>query len=167
MDCRGWSQLPCHVHGIFQAIVLECIAISFSRGSSRARDQTWVSHIVDRRLTVWATREVHIVKTMVFPVVMFRCESWTIKKAECWRTDAFELWCWRRFLRVLWDYKEVKAVNLKGNQPWIFIGRTDTEADVTILWPLDGKSWLFGKDPEAGKDWRQKEKGVAEYEMVN
>ena len=62
------------------------------------------------------------------------------------------------------DSKEIKSINPKGNQPWIFIGRTDAEA--TILWPLDAKSWLIGDDPDAGKDWRQKEKGAAEDEMV-
>ena len=112
MDCS----LPgSSVHGIFQAIVLEWIAISFSRGSSWPRDRTQVSCIVDRRFTVWATihgsvfmtnldsilksrditlpTKVHLVKAMVFPVVMYGCESWTIKKAECQRLDAFELWC--------------------------------------------------------------------------
>ena len=64
------------------------------------------------------------------------------------------------------DCKEIKLVNLKGNQPWIFIGRSDAEAETPILWPPDGKNWLIGKDPDAGKDWKQKEKEVAEDEMV-
>ena len=67
--------------------------------------------------------KVHILKAMVFSEVMYRCESWTIKKAECWRIDAFALWCWRRLLRVTLDSKEIKPINPKGNQPWIFIGR--------------------------------------------
>ena len=70
---------------------------------------------------------------------------------------------------IMWDStdsKEIKPVNLKGNQPWIFIGRTDVEAEALILWPPDVKSWLIGKDPDAGKDWRQKEKGMTEDEMV-
>ena len=106
---------------------------------------------------------VYVVKAMVFPIVMYRCESWTIKKAECWRIDAFELWCWRR-LKSLLDCKEIKPVNLKGNQPWIFIGRTVVEAETPILWPLDAKSWLIGKDPYAGNDWGAK--GVTEDGMV-
>ena len=65
---------------------------------------------------------------MVFLVVVYGCESWTIKKAECWRIDAFELWCWRRLLRVPWTAKEIQLVHLKGNHSWIFIGRTDAEA---------------------------------------
>ena len=64
------------------------------------------------------------------------------------------------------DCKEIKPVNFKGSQPWIFIGRTDAEAEPPILWPPDAKSWFTGKDPDAGKDWRQKEKGVAEDEMI-
>ena len=64
------------------------------------------------------------------------------------------------------DYKEIKPVNPQGNQPWIFIGRIDAEAEVPILWPPDLESWLTGKDPDAGKDWKQKEKGVAEDEIV-
>ena len=88
----------------------------------------------------------HLAKAMVFSVVMYGCESWTIKKAECQRIDAFELWCWRRFLEVPW------IVNPKGNQPWIFTGRIDAEAEAPILWPPDAKSQLTGKDPDAGKD---------------
>ena len=83
--------------------------------------------------------KVHIVKAMIFPVVVYGCESWTIKKAECQRTDAFELWCWRRILIPL-DSKEIKPVNPKGNQPSIFIGRTDAEAEALIPWPPDAKS---------------------------
>ena len=73
-----------------------------------------------------------LVKAMAFPVVMYGCESWTIKKAECWRIDAFELWCWRTLESPL-DCKEIQAVNPKENQSWIFIGRTDAEAETPIL----------------------------------
>ena len=107
--------------------------------------------------------KVHLVKTMVLPVVMYGCESWTIKKAECWRINTFE---WKIFESSL-DCKEIKPVSPKGNQPWIFIGRTDAEAEAPILWPPDVKSWLIGKDFDAGKNWRQKEKRAAEDEMVS
>ena len=83
--------------------------------------------------------KVHLVKAMVFPVVMYGCESWTIKKAECRRIEAFELWCWRRLLSPL-DYKEIQPVHPKGAHSWVFIGRTDVEAETPILWPPDGKS---------------------------
>ena len=75
--------------------------------------------------------KVHLVKAMVFPVVMYRCESWTVRKAEHCRIDAFELWCWRRLLRVPWT---------TGDQSWVFIGRTDAEAETPILWPPHAKS---------------------------
>ena len=105
------------------------------------------------------------VKAMVFPVVIYKCESWTIKEAECWRTDAFKLWCWTGLLRVTWTAKRSNQVNPKGNQPWIFFGKTVADAEALILWPPDAKSKLFGKDPDAGKDWRQ-EKGMTEDDMV-
>ena len=91
--------------------------------------------------------KVHLVKDMVFPVVMYGCENWTVKKAERWRIDAFELWCWRRFLSPL-DCKEIQPVHPKGDQSWVFIGRTDVEAETPILWPHHAKSWLLWKDPD-------------------
>ena len=100
---------------------------------------------------------------MVFPVVMYGCESWTMKKAGYQRIDASELSCWRRFLRVPWTAR--RSNQPKGNQPWIFIGRTDDEAEAPMLWPPDGKSWLPGKDLCAQKDWQQ-EKGTTEDKMV-
>ena len=107
--------------------------------------------------------KVHLGKVMFFPVVMYGCENWTIKKAEHWRIDAFELWCWRRFLRVPWTARRSNLVDPKGNQSCIFIGKTDAEAPV--VWPPVVKNKLTGKDPDAGKDWRQ-EKGMTEKEMV-
>ena len=109
--------------------------------------------------------KVCIIKAMVFPVVMYRCKSRTRKKAKCQRTDAFELWSWEDCESPL-DCKEIKPGNPKGNQSWIFIGRTDAEAEAPILWPPDAKSQLIGKDPDAEKNWGQKEKRVTENEMV-
>ena len=107
-----------------------------------------------------------IVKAMVFPVVMDGCESWTVKKAECWRIVAFELWCWRRLLRVPWTGKRSKPVKPKGNQFWIFIGKTDAETEAPTLCVPDVKSWLIWKYPGAGKDWKQEEEGMIEDEIV-
>ena len=101
---------------------------------------------------------------MVFPVVMYECESWTVKKAKCQRIDAFELWRWRRVLRV--PCKEIQAVHPKRDPSWVFIGRTDAEAETPVLWPPHGKSWLIGKDPYAGKDWKWEMKGTTEDEMA-
>ena len=106
---------------------------------------------------------ISIVKEMIFPVVMYECGSWTIKKAQCQRTDALKLFLYKTLESPL-DCKETKPVNPKGNQPWIFIGRTDAEA--LILWPPDEKSQLIGKDPDARKDWGQEEKAATGDEMA-
>ena len=103
---------------------------------------------------------------MIFPVVTYGCESWTIKKTEHQRIDAFELWLLEKTLKSPLDYKEIQTVHPKGDQSWIVIRRTDTEAETPILWPPDAKRWLIGKDPDAGKDWGQEEKGTTEDEMV-
>jgi len=121
-----------------------------------------VSILKSRDITL--PTKVPTVKAMVFPVVMYGCESCTIKKGKHQRIDAFKL-VLEKTLESPLDYKEIKPVNPKGNQPWILIGRTDAEAEAPILWPPDVKSWLIGKDPDAGKDWGQ-EKGATENEMV-
>ena len=84
--------------------------------------------------------KVHLVKAMVFPVVMYGCESWTVKNAECRKIDAFELWCWKRLLRVPWTARRSQPVHPKGDQSWVFIGRTDAKAETPILWPPHVKS---------------------------
>ena len=107
---------------------------------------------------------VHLIKAMVFLVFMYRWESWTIKKAEHLRID-FELWFGRTLESPL-DCKKIQPVHPKGNQSWIFIGRTDAKAETPILWPPDAKTWLIGKDLDAARDWRREEKGTTEDEMV-
>ena len=110
--------------------------------------------------------KVCLIKAIVFPVVMYGCESWAIKKAEHWRIDAFELWCWRRLLRLSWTARRSNQSILKQiSQSWMFIGRTDAEVEIPILWPPHVKNWLIWKDPDAGKDWRQEEKGTTEDKM--
>ena len=85
--------------------------------------------------------KVRLVKAMVFPVVMYGCEGWTVKKAEGRRIDAFGLWCWRRLLRVPWTARRSNhSILSKGDQSWVFIGRTDAEAETPILWPPHVKS---------------------------
>ena len=101
---------------------------------------------------------------MVFPVVKYGCENWTIKKGERQGIDAFKLWCWRRLLSPL-DCKEIQPVHPR-DQSWVFIGRAYAEAENPILWPPDAKSWLIWKHPDVGKDWGQEEKGRTEDEMV-
>ena len=84
--------------------------------------------------------KVRLVKAMVFPVVMYGYESWTVKKAEHRRIDAFELWCWRRVFRSPLDCKEIQPVHSKGDQPWVFFGRNDAEAETPVFWPPHEKS---------------------------
>ena len=107
--------------------------------------------------------KVCLVKAMIFLVIMYGCESWTIKswvlKNWCFLTVVLE-----KILESPLDYKEIQPVNPIGNRSWIFIGTTDAEAP--ILWPPDAKSWLIGKDPDAGKDWRQEKKGMTEDKMA-
>ena len=110
--------------------------------------------------------KVHLVKAMVFPVVMYGCESWTMKKAEC--QELMLLNC--GVGEDSWESLEVQGdptVHPKGNQSWVFNGKTDVEAETPILWPPDGKSWLTWKDPDAGNDWGQEEKGMTEDEMTS
>ena len=106
------------------------------------------SILKDRDITL--PTNVHKVKTMFFPGVRYRWKSWTIKKAECWRSDLFELWCWRmeKTLECALDCKEIHPVNPKGNQLWIFSARTDAEAP--LLWPPDEKSQLIEKKKKSG-----------------
>ena len=110
--------------------------------------------------------KVHLVKARVFPVVMYGC--WELDSKESW---ALKNWCFwgvvlEKILESPLDSKEVQLVHPKGNQSWVFIGRTDVEAETPILWPPDVKSWIIWKHPDVGKDWRQEEQGMTEDEMV-
>ena len=100
----------------------------------RRKVMTNLDSILKSRDITLSTK-VRLVKAMVFPVVMYGCESWTVKKGECQRIDAFELWCWRRLLKSPVDYKKIQPIHPKGDQSWVFIGRTDVEAETSILWP--------------------------------
>ena len=94
------------------------------------------------------------------------CESWTVKKAEHRRIDAFELWCWRRLLRVPWTARRSNQSILKEISPGDFFGRNDAEAETPVLWPPHAKSWLIEKYSDAGRAWGQEEKGMTEDEMA-
>ena len=107
-----------------------------------------------------------LVKAIVFPVVMYGCENWTVKKGECWRIDASELWWWRRLLRVPWTARRSNQSILKEISPEYSLEGLMLKLKPPILWPPDVKNWLIRKDPDAGKDWRWEEKGTTEDEMV-
>ena len=110
--------------------------------------------------------KVCLVKAMIFPVVMYGCESWTIKKAGNWRLDAFELWCWKRLLRVLWTARRSNLSILKEISPEYALEELMLKLKLPRLWPPDMKNWLIGKDPDAEKDWRQEEKETTEDEII-
>ena len=155
-------------HGFFSYLKKVQIVIAAMKLKDAYSLEVWSrfldSILKSRAITLPA--KVHLVKAMVFPVVMYGCESCTVKKAEHWRIDAFELWCWRRLLSVPWVARRSNQSILKEiNQSWVFIGRTDAEAETPILWPPHVKSWLVGKDPNAGKDWGREEEGMTEDEM--
>ena len=109
--------------------------------------------------------KVCLVKALVFPVVMYGCESCNIKKAECWRIDAFELWCWRRLLRDPWTARRSNQSILKEISPRCSLEGLMLKLKFQyfghLMW-----SWLTGKDPDAGRDWGQEEKGTTEDEMA-
>ena len=129
---------------------------------------TYLDSMLNSRDIILLTK-VHIIKAMVFRVVMYGCESLIIKKAECQRIDAFDLWCWRRLLRILWTARRSNQSTLKEINPEYSVEGdeyVDAKADPPILRPPDAKSWLIGKHPDAEKDWRQEENGVTEDEIV-
>ena len=124
---------------------------------------TNLDSILSRHITL--PTKVCLVKAVVFPVVMYGCESWTVKKAECWRIDAFEVWCWRRLLRVPWTARRSNQAILKEISPECSLEGLILKLKLNT-WPPDVESWLIWKDPDAGKDWRQEEKGMTEDETV-
>ena len=110
--------------------------------------------------------KVHLVRAIVFPVVMYGCESWIRKKAECRRIDAFELWLWRRLLRVPWTARRSNQSILREISPEYSLEGLVLKLKLQYFGHLMQKNWLLEKDPDAGKDWRQEEKGMTEDEMV-
>ena len=137
MDC---SLTGSSVHGIFQARILEWVAISFSRRSSQPGDWSWVSRVVGRCFAIWDTREV--TRNWCFWIVMLE-----------------------KTLESPLDNKDIKTFNPKGNQSWILVGWTVGRGEASVLWPPDGKSQLIGENLDAGNYWRQREKGVTEDKM--
>ena len=121
-------------------------------------------YIKKQRITL--PTKVHLVKVMVFAIVMDRCESWTVKNAECQKIDAFELWCWRRLLRVPSTARRSNQSTLKEICPGCSLEGLMLKLKLLILWLPHAKSWLTGKDPDAGRDWGQEEKGMTEDEMA-
>ena len=133
------------VSGILQARILEWVAICFSRGSSPPRDRTQVSCVAGRLFTIWATREGP--SKLLANLLFTRTPRSSPVSSLPLNGD-----CGAVKIRVNLDCKEIQPVHSKGNQSWVFIGRTDAKAETPILWPPHAKSWLIGKDPVAGRD---------------
>ena len=131
MDRGAWQAT---VHGVSKSWTQLCNFTFTSLTPWKESYDQPRQHIKSRDITL--PKKVRLVKVMVFPVVMYGCESWTVKKAEHRRIDAFELWCWRSLL----SFKEIQTVHPKGDQSWVFTGRTDVEVETPILWPPDTKS---------------------------
>ena len=108
----------------------------------------------------------HLLKSMLFPVVMYGCQSWTRKKAGCWRIDVFELWCWRRLLRVPWTVRRSNQSILKEISPGCSLEGLISKLKLQYFGQLNGRTDSLEKDPDAGKDWGQEEKGMTEDDMV-
>ena len=159
---KQWKQCRLYFLGLQNHCSGDCSHENKRRLLLGWKVMTNLDRILESRDITLPTK-VHLAKAIVFPVVMY--ESWTIKIAACWRIDAFELWFWRRLESPL-DCKVMQPAHPKGNQSWIFIERTDVEAETPILWPPDVKNWFIAKDPDVGKDWRPEEKGTTEGEMV-
>ena len=168
---------------ILQARILEWVAFPFSRGSSQPRDWTQVSFIAGGFFTSWATREAqprqHIKKqrhhfpdkglfSQSYGFSSSHVSTWELDHKEGWLPKNWCFWTLmlEKTLESPLDCKEIKPAHPKGNQSWIFIGRTDADAETLILWPSDAKNWLIWKDSDAGKDWRWEEKRPTEDEMV-
>ena len=126
---------------------------------------TNLDSILKSRVITLPTK-IRLVKAMVFPVV--HVWMWELDYKEGWALKNWSFWTvvLEKTLESPLDCKEIQSVHPKGDQSWVFIGRTDAEAETPVLWPPDAKSWLIGKDPDAGKDWGQEEKGTTEDEMV-
>ena len=170
VDCRPPGS---SVHGILSARILEWVPIPFSRGSSEPREWIWVSCTAVRFSTIWATREVHEKPRQHIKKLRhhsgnkgrmwFFHWSCTDVKVGPWKNWVPKNWCFwivvlEKNLESPLDFKEIQPVNPIGNQSWIYIGRTDAEAEAPILWPPHVKRQLIGKDPDDGEDWGQEEK---------
>ena len=126
-----------------------------------------IAHTCDYQsfLTFRVARKCYLIVVLIC-ISLVANVSWTVKKAECRRIDAFELWCWRRLLRVPWTARRSNQSNSEGYQPWDFFGKNDAKAETPVLWPPHAESWLIGKDSDAGRDWGQEGKGMTEDEMA-
>jgi len=161
-----WKQWQVLFSWTPKALWMVTAAIKLRRLPLGRKAMTNLDSMLKSRDITWPTK-VHTIKAMVFPVVMYGCESWTIKKTECQRTDAFELWCWIRLLSVPWTARRSNQSILKEINPDCSLKGLLMKMKLQyFIWLPNAKSWLTGKDPDAEKDWWQKEKRAAEDDMA-
>ena len=151
---KQWKQWRTLYFGVPKSLQMVTATMKL-KGTWSLKEKLWPTLVAYWKTDTTLPTKVCLVKAMVFLVVIYGCESWTVKKAENWRTDAFGLWCWRRPL----DCKEIKPVNPKGNQTWICIRRTDAENEAPTLWPPDTNSQLIRKDLMLGKTEGRRRRG--------
>ena len=150
---KQWKQWQTLLWGTQKSVQMVTAAIKIKRCLPLGRKaMTNLDSILKSRDITLLTK-VCLFKALVFPVVMYGCESWDYKESWAPKNWCFWIVVLEKTLEGLLDCKEIKPVSPKGNQPWIFIGRTDSEAETKILSPPDVKNWLIGKDPDAGKEW--------------
>ena len=161
---KQWKQWETLFWGAQKSLKMVTATMKLRHLLLRGKAMTNLDSILKNRDITLLTK-VHLVKAMVFPIV--NVWKWELYHKEGWALKSWCLWAvvLKKTLESPLDCKEIQPVHLKGNQSWVFTGRTDVEAETPILWPPDGKSWLIGKDPDAGKDWGQ-EKGATKDEMV-
>ena len=162
---KQWKQSQTLFWGAPKSLQLVTAAMKLKDAYS-LEEKLWLTDLdsIFRSRDITLPTKVHLVEAMVFPVVMYRCESWTIKKAECWRTEAFELWCWRRLLRVLWTARRSNQSILKEIIPGCSLEGLMLKLKLQYFGHV--KNWLIWKDPDAGKDWGPEEEGTTEDEMA-
>ena len=162
---KQWKQCQTFFLGAPKSLQMVTAAMKLRRLLLGRKAMTNLDSILKSRDISLPTK-VCPVKAMFFPAVMYGCESWTHKEGWMLKNWCFWTVVLEKTLESPLNCKEIKSVNSKGNQSWIFIARTDAEAETPILSPPDVKNWLIWKYPDAGKDWRQEEKGTTKDEMV-
>ena len=161
---KQWKQRKTLFWGALKSLQMVTAAMKLKDAAPGKKNYDQPRHHINKRRQT----KVRLVKAMVFPVVYVWMWEWELDSKESWEPKNWCFWTLvlEKTLERPLECKEIQPVHPKGNQSWIFIGRTDVEAETPIFWPPNVKNWLIWKDPDAGKDWRQEKKGTTEDEMV-
>ena len=152
---KQWKQRQTLFLGVPKSLQMVIVAMKLKRRLLLGRKVMTNLDSIFKSRDITLPTTVRLVKAMVFPVVMYGCESWTVKKAEHWRIDAFELWCWRRLLRVPWTARRSNQSILKEISPGCSLEGMMIKLKLQFLWPPHAKSWLIRKDSDVGRAWGQ------------